>query len=71
MSWAKRLIDIKCQMIANETGYSWDEIMEAAASVDFDMELIDRLVHSNNLYLLIGGERNVGNNQQCNLDDRG
>jgi len=45
MSWAKRLIDIECQRIANETGYSWDEVMDAATSVDFDMEFVNVLAH--------------------------
>lgn len=58
MSWIKRWIDDECERIANDTGYSLDEIMEAAASVNFDMKLIEHLAHSNNLYLLIGGGRN-------------
>lgn len=46
MSCIKRWIEDACERIANDTGYNWDEIMEAAASVDFDMRLIDYLAHS-------------------------
>lgn len=46
MSCIKRWIDDACERIANDTGYSWDEVMEAAASVDFDMRLVDYLAHS-------------------------
>lgn len=47
MSCIKRWIDDECERIANDTGYSWDEVMEAAASVDFDMKLVNGLAHMN------------------------
>lgn len=56
MSMIKRWIEDVCELIANDTGYSCDEVMEAAASVDFDMRLVDYLAHNNNLYSVIGGK---------------
>ena len=46
MSWTKRWIDNECERIANNTGYSWEDIMDAAIEVDFDMTLVNQLAHS-------------------------
>lgn len=46
MSWIKRSIDEICEVIANDTGYSWDDVMDAAIEVGFDMTLVDQLAHS-------------------------
>jgi hypothetical protein len=57
MSWIKRCIDHACEEIANDTGYSWDDIMDAAIEVDFDMTLVDQLAHSYQLNSFIQTRR--------------
>jgi hypothetical protein len=57
MSWTKRYIDYACEVIANSTGYSWDDIMDAAIEVDFDMILVDQLAHSYQLNSFIQTRR--------------
>lgn len=57
MSWVKRYIDDVCEMIANSTGYSWEDIMDAAIEADFDMTLVDQLAHSYQLNAFIQTRR--------------
>ena len=57
MSWTKRYIDYACEVIANSTGYSWEDIMDAAIEVDFDMTLVDQLAHSYQLNSFIQTRR--------------
>lgn len=58
MSYIKRWIEDECERIANDTGYDWEEVMDAAIGAEFDMELVDHLAHTNNLYSVIWGRKN-------------
>ena len=41
MSAIKRWLDAEVERIADENGYSWDDVMDRAADLEFDMERLE------------------------------
>lgn len=47
MSMIKRYIDDECERIANKTGYTWDDVMDALVESDFNIEKVEKMAIEN------------------------